>query len=138
MSSILAFILIGVLVGEAGALFLERKGLLSIRYVLTAVASSTLVGMIMTLISKGISGFFMVTRGAVLAALIAAIISISLLKLVARPLNKKTDADVPWGAGLEDKKEPEADQEGGDDTDEPADKAAKRSFKKEGYEGADS
>lgn len=103
--SILVFIIIGLLVGELGVLFLERKGWFSIRYTLTALALATLIGQIVTLFSKGISGFFMVTPGAVIAATIAALIGIFVLKATAKPLNKETDADIPWDKGGKDDNE---------------------------------
>ena len=100
MTSYLAFILIGLMVGAAGSLLLEKNGrLFSIRYLLTALALSTLFGMIVTLFSRGTSGFFIVTQGAVIAALLTSVAGVLLLKLTAKPLNSQTDADIPWDGG---------------------------------------
>lgn len=123
MTSLLAFILIGLMAALAATLLFEKDRFFSIRYLLTGIALSTLAGMLVTLFSRGTSGFAIVTPGAVIASLVAAVGGVLLLKLASRPLNKKTDADIPWDAKNpeQSRQKQDKDQKKDDDEDEDND-----------------
>lgn len=96
--SIVVFILIGLMAGQAGALLLERKRLFSIRYILTGLTLSLTVGTIASLLSGGLDGLSSPSAGPVLASFVAAVAGVGLLKLSSRSLNYDTDADIPWSS----------------------------------------
>jgi uncharacterized membrane protein YeaQ/YmgE (transglycosylase-associated protein family) len=94
--SFLSFIIIGLLVGEIGALFLERDKLISIRYVLTAIVAANVVGIIVTLLTNGVSHFYDLSNAAIIGAVLASGIAVVVLKVTGPKVNDDTDADIPW------------------------------------------
>lgn len=107
--SIVIFVIIGLLVGEAGYLLLERQGLFSLRYLMIGILLATVIGLFTSLISHGFSGLGTVYPGPAALAIIAAAAGVSMVKLSNRPLNQAGKASVPW-----------TDDEDEDDSEEPA------------------